>query len=224
MGGRQSNSQHHNQSNKDIYRIKYSTGIYEGRVNDLNKPHGEGKYIWNNSDDIYEGSWQDGVRHGKGIQKYSNGDTYQGDWFNNKKHGQGIYIWNNGDIYQGNWRDGRKNDEKGVFISKNPSFEFRGIFLEGKVSSGEIILNSKDKYSIKLNKPIEYEQAKQIFNLLISNDEDKDKKLLDLGVKEYKTTRNTIYIKPSSFNNDKIINELEDIYNQKQQYEKQKKN
>ena len=213
MGGTQSTSQHHNQSNKDIYRIKYPTGIYEGQVNDLDKPHGAGKYIWNNGD-IYEGSWQDGVRYGEGIKKYSNGDEYQGDWQDDKKHGIGKYIWNNGDIYQGGWRDGRKNDEKGVFISKNPSFKFKGVFLEGKVSNGEITLNSKDKCSIKLDKPIEYEQAKKIFYLIISDDQDKDKKLLDLGVKEYKNTRNTIYINPPSANANKIVNELEREHDQ----------
>ena len=40
-----------------------------------------------------------GLKHGKGIYKYSNGDVYEGDYQFNLKHGKGRLTFINGDQY-----------------------------------------------------------------------------------------------------------------------------
>jgi hypothetical protein len=40
--------------------------------------------------DRYEGAWQQGQRHGKGVYEYSNGDVYDGNWVADKKEGPGV--------------------------------------------------------------------------------------------------------------------------------------
>src|SRR6185436_16526236 len=49
--------------------------------------NGQGNYKW--SDARYTGSWLDGVRHGHGEMRWSDGDNYSGEWANNEQHGQG---------------------------------------------------------------------------------------------------------------------------------------
>ena len=55
---------------------------------------------------VYEGDWENGLRHGFGKFTWNNGDTYSGVWDNDKRHGQGIYIWNDGSKYKGNYSHG----------------------------------------------------------------------------------------------------------------------
>lgn len=39
---------------------------------------------------------------------FINGDYYEGMWQGGQKHGKGIYKWNNGDYYEGTfWLDKR---------------------------------------------------------------------------------------------------------------------
>lgn len=39
---------------------------------------------------------------------FSNGDMYEGMWQNGLKHGRGSYTWSNGDLYEGGfWLDKR---------------------------------------------------------------------------------------------------------------------
>jgi len=40
---------------------------------------------------VFEGDWDDDVRHGRGFEKYVNGNTYQGEYQYGKAHGKGIY-------------------------------------------------------------------------------------------------------------------------------------
>ena len=38
---------------------------------------------------LYQGEWEQGVKHGQGTHYYQNGVKYTGDWKNNRKEGQG---------------------------------------------------------------------------------------------------------------------------------------
>lgn len=38
--------------------------------------------------------------------KYSNGDVYEGEFNKGEKHGKGIYLYKNGDKYEGQWKEG----------------------------------------------------------------------------------------------------------------------
>ena len=54
-----------------------------------NDEKSQGKQTFDNGD-IYEGSFKDGLKHGKGKLKTRNDRSYEGDWKNDKPHGFGI--------------------------------------------------------------------------------------------------------------------------------------
>ena len=73
------------------------------------KPHGEGVMYYADSGDLYEGSWQQGKKHGQGRQWYATGDAYLGAYEHNKKHGFGLYRYADGDCHEGTYQEGRKH-------------------------------------------------------------------------------------------------------------------
>ena len=50
--------------------------------------------------ELIEGEWKDGKRHGKGHIKYVSGDTYTGDWVNDNREGHGVYVFKSGERYE----------------------------------------------------------------------------------------------------------------------------
>ncbi|MFT7809312.1 ankyrin repeat and MYND domain-containing protein 1 [Arapaima gigas] len=52
-----------------------------------------------------------GHKHGRGVQKWSDGSRYQGQFANNLKEGTGVYTWPNGEVYQGSfYKDSRHGE------------------------------------------------------------------------------------------------------------------
>ena len=49
----------------------------------------------------YEGSYNDGRRHGRGVLTFSNGDRYEGGFVDGDMRGKGVMYLANGDIYVG---------------------------------------------------------------------------------------------------------------------------
>ena len=52
--------------------------------------------------------------HGHGTYEYSGqnqGDVYNGEWQNDLKHGQGIYRWKSGQIYEGGYQNGKMHGQ-----------------------------------------------------------------------------------------------------------------
>jgi len=68
----------------------------------------------------YFGAWKNGLRHGEGSYKWTNGDVYSGNWEDDKRHGQGQYIWNDGSKYMGNYSHGIRSGY-GLYYYKNGS-------------------------------------------------------------------------------------------------------
>eukprot|EP00873_Tetraselmis_striata_P037926 jgi/Tetstr1/458190/TSEL_044681.t1 len=58
---------------------------------------------------VYEGGWQNDVRHGHGKCTYANGNTYEGEWSRGQKNGHGMYSYADGAVYSGNWKDDKKH-------------------------------------------------------------------------------------------------------------------
>ena len=54
--------------------------------------------------DYYEGQWQGGLRHGRGMQQCTDDSNYVGDYSGGKRHGFGVYSFPNGDRYMGAYR------------------------------------------------------------------------------------------------------------------------
>ena len=67
---------------------------------------------------MYEGSWKNNKRDGKGVYKWSNGDVYDGDWKDNRPNGQGTLKTVAGMQYKGGFVDGLEEGQ-GVQIDKD---------------------------------------------------------------------------------------------------------
>lgn len=52
---------------------------------------------------VYEGAMVQGIFHGKGKYKDTDGSVYEGDWVNGERHGNGTITYANGDGYTGKW-------------------------------------------------------------------------------------------------------------------------
>ena len=68
--------------------------------------------------DVYEGEFQFGKRHGHGTFTYMNstgqkGDSYEGEWKDDMRHGNGVFTYGaSGKVLKGTWEN---NEWKGVF-------------------------------------------------------------------------------------------------------------
>jgi hypothetical protein len=57
---------------------------------------------------LYEGTWAEGKRSGKGYWYGADGSYFEGVWREGKEE-RGLSKWTDGDSYDGEWRDGEKN-------------------------------------------------------------------------------------------------------------------
>ena len=86
---------------------QYENGdVYLGEWNsDTDEPDGYGIRVYNASGSIYQGYFDNGERHGRGIYisgkgRFS-GDYFVGDFSKNDKHGFGVYHYSDGRYYKG---------------------------------------------------------------------------------------------------------------------------
>ena len=119
--------------------------VYEGQwQNGLR--HGQGRQIWQNGA-LYEGFWLNDSASLYGRLIHSDGDVYQGSWAKNKSNGHGTYWHYDGTIYQGNWVDDNQHGF-GIETWPNGSF-FEGNFEFGK-KNGKGTFKWADGYNIIL--------------------------------------------------------------------------
>lgn len=91
--------------------ISTFSGFYTGEWRGKGEPHGEGKDIDRHDENVYEGQYQRGLRHGKGKAVWSDGSEYIGEWRGGKQHGKGTYTSADGEKREGTWRDGKEVDD-----------------------------------------------------------------------------------------------------------------
>tara|TARA_B100000035_G_scaffold63895_1_gene51803 strand:+ start:17894 stop:18322 length:429 start_codon:yes stop_codon:yes gene_type:complete len=80
--------------------------------------------------DVYEGSFKDGKKHGKGVLKTRNNRSYEGDWEFDKPHGFGINTFPNGKIYTGNFENGKPVGEGQWTYADGRTYN--GIWVKGE--------------------------------------------------------------------------------------------
>jgi hypothetical protein len=78
--------------------------------------------------DSYEGEWNNDVREGFGLLRFSKGDQYEGEWANDKMNGKGILGHPDGSSYEGLWENGLKLDQQGVFKYSNGNIAIRSNY------------------------------------------------------------------------------------------------
>lgn len=126
-------------SNQKVMEIKYEEASYYGQVKIDSTGeavrHGLGSMYYV-SGRYYEGYWANGLREGKGFEKFeisnssSQWNIYEGDYHAGKAHGKGIYRWHNGEVYTGDWKEGLR-DGKGQWIGVNGE-SYQGDWVQGK--------------------------------------------------------------------------------------------
>lgn len=83
--------------------------IYDGEFLD-DEAHGFGVKTFGSNGDIHYGLYQNNLRHGKGLYRWSSGDEYEGDYVMGEQCGSGRYRWNNDTmIFDGRWMNGQKH-------------------------------------------------------------------------------------------------------------------
>ena len=55
---------------------------------------------------VYEGSFRNNLKDGKGIFKFADGSSYTGDWKDDLKHGRGAFTWADGMKFVGDFQLG----------------------------------------------------------------------------------------------------------------------
>jgi hypothetical protein len=91
-----------------VSTLDFSDGSYEGKVNRSGQKDGYGIYRWIDGS-IYEGEYQDDLRHGKGRFLWSNGESYEGDYLKDERTGKGVYDWPDGSFYEGDFLAGKRH-------------------------------------------------------------------------------------------------------------------
>ena len=96
--------------------------IYEGYF-DKSLFHGQGKYIYHNSQNEYDGEFQYGIKKGKGKYIAMNEYTYDGNWDNDIPFGYGkLTTWDNTCIFKCTFRAGKISEEPIYEIGSKDNF------------------------------------------------------------------------------------------------------
>jgi hypothetical protein len=77
----------------------------------------------------YDGEFESGERHGKGILISPEGDRYDGQFKYDLVHGEGIYIWGDGVRSEGEFREGKPWNVLGY----DEYGKICGLLVDGKV-------------------------------------------------------------------------------------------
>ena len=92
------------------------------------KFEGNGKEFFEDGE-YYIGQYKNGLRHGKGIEYYSNGNIkYKGNFVNDEKNGIGHYISEIGEYYIGQFKINFKHG-KGTLYLPNGKIKQEGKWL-----------------------------------------------------------------------------------------------
>jgi len=57
---------------------------------------------------VYDGSWQNDMRHGKGMRRYADGKIFSGEYVQHNPQGHGLETYPDGSQWKGEWVAGAK--------------------------------------------------------------------------------------------------------------------
>lgn len=169
--------------------------------------------------DIYEGSWQNDLKHGYGIIEKKNNDKYYGCWNSDLKEGQGYYYYGStGKIYLGEWHEdvprcgiftdvddeNLKKVYKKHYTEKDPPANIPVLkllnpneVLEQSIDNVHFLRSIKEVKNKNFNELFDTSYQKELINIfqqkktenILSNEEDKEEEQKKL--KEMVITINT---------------------------------
>jgi hypothetical protein len=112
--------------------LVYEGGSYIGTFRQ-GVPHGAGYFKHTNGDGLYEGGVADGLRDGAGVHIGIDRSTYEGQWKAGKRSGHGKAVFALGGSYEGEWLDGRFHG-KGKIVYAGSGRSYEGEFRDGHVA------------------------------------------------------------------------------------------
>jgi len=104
-----------------------------------------GIYTWNNGR-VYDGDWDNTLRHGFGRYYWPDDRKYEGEWKRDKRDGHGKYTWANGDQYEGEFCDGKRIGP-GVLTLANGQV-YHQIWFETQFDEDDRGLNNPRTHSV----------------------------------------------------------------------------
>ena len=115
---------HHNPYQNGL--VVYQSGevdSYEGWFNPQGYYHGQGCRLTFRNGDTYEGDFQFGQRHGKGLYTWKDGRQYKGAFFKNARQGKGTLIYPNSDFYEGHFIQGKRHGHGRFIFASGSMYE-----------------------------------------------------------------------------------------------------
>jgi hypothetical protein len=115
--------------------------VYTGNIKNL-QPHGEG--FEKSQDYDYEGSFENGLKHGNGKVLWNDDNQYEGQFFKGKIEGIGKHSWDDR-VYQGQWKANKMHGFGK--ISWNDGRTYEGHVFNGAQEGFGIMIDNHRKYS-----------------------------------------------------------------------------
>uniref|UniRef100_A0A3B4BG27 VPS9 domain-containing protein n=1 Tax=Periophthalmus magnuspinnatus TaxID=409849 RepID=A0A3B4BG27_9GOBI len=122
----------------------HKNDLYQGYWKD-GKMHGLGTYYANG--EVYEGSFQNGMRHGQGMLRTgklntSSPSVFIGQWVNDKKTGYGVFDDITGEKYMGQWQEHQRQGT-GVVVTQFGLY-YEGAFKDNKMMGTGVLVSEDD--------------------------------------------------------------------------------
>ena len=127
---------------------EFELGSYTGELEE-GLPHGAGQMVYKEDDpldrEIYDGHWAGGCQSGQGSMKFRSGEIYSGTFQDNLPHGRGEFLYPNGDREEVSMEGGVRQGQSRYTSQEDGSVEelqFSQGQPEGpsKVISSDLIL------------------------------------------------------------------------------------
>ena len=129
----------------NVFIVTFSDGTtYEGQFNQNGIPHGRGKYRFSDGGS-FDGELKKGITHGYGISILSDGSRYEGQFIEGRVEGQGVETLPDGSRYQGFLKNNEYHG-KGTKILPN-GIKYTGNFKKGLFhGKGSVVLLDGTQY------------------------------------------------------------------------------
>ena len=143
--------------------IEFSDGTrYIGGA-DENSLNGSGKMTFAN-DDVYNGSFVNGIRNGTGIYTWASGDKYDGAWENDMLSGTGTYTFTDGSVLQGTFSNNKFSDGSYHVVNDFGDYTFtieagKPVAVDMKLASGTEYIGDLDDDGLNGHAQIKYDNG-----------------------------------------------------------------